>query len=108
VQAGTRLLASGSVGAAGPDGLRAVGDVPYEAEVLYLSRVTHRPVAVDRISVRSLDSSFSVDAVPLTESETRFTLAPVDVPAADTPRPGDPTQVVETPSPRPETTTASP
>jgi predicted phosphodiesterase len=99
--AGTRSLVSGSVGAAGPDGLRASGDVPYEAEVLYLDRVTHRPVAVDRISVRSLDSSFAVDRELLTEGEVPFSPAPLDVPESDTPRPGDPAQVVETPSPGP-------
>jgi predicted phosphodiesterase len=99
--AGTRYLLSGSVGGAGPDGLRATDDVPYEAEVLYFDRVTHRPVAVDRISVRSLDSSFSVDRELLAEGEQAFTPTPVDVPTEDTPRPDDPPQVVETPSPGP-------
>jgi hypothetical protein len=69
--------------------------------VLYFDRVTHRPVAVDRISVRSLDSSFSVDRELLAEGEQAFSPTPVDVPTEDTPRPDDPSQVVETPSPGP-------
>jgi predicted phosphodiesterase len=98
VTAGTRTLLTGSVGGAGPDGLRAADDVPYEAQVLYLDRLTRRPVAVDRISVRSLAGSFSVDRELLPEGERPFTPAPVEVPTEDTPRPDDPPTVVETPT----------
>ena len=101
VESGTRFLLSGSVGAAGPDGLRAEQDVAAEAEVIYLDRATRRPVAVDRISVRSLEGSFSVDRELLPEGEGTFIPEPVEVPADDTPRPDDPVEVVETPTPVP-------
>jgi hypothetical protein len=99
--AGTRHLETGTVGAAGPDGLRAAGDVASEAEVLYFDRATRRPVAVDRITVRSLEGFFSVDRELLGEGETAFEPQPVQVPAEKTPRPGDPSEVVETPTPAP-------
>jgi predicted phosphodiesterase len=102
VKGGTRYLLSGSVGGAGPDGLRATQDVPYEAEVLYFDPATRRPVAVDRISVQSLEGSFSVDRELLNEGGSTFVPEPVDVPVEDSPRPDDPTQVVETPTPAPQ------
>jgi predicted phosphodiesterase len=102
LKAGTRYLLTGSVGAAGPDGLRAAEDVAYEAQVIYFDLATRRPVAVDRISVRSLEGFFSVDRELLAEGERPFVPAPVEVPVEDTPRPGDPSQVVETPTPTPD------
>jgi hypothetical protein len=97
VVAGTRHLLTGSVGAAGPDGLRAEQDVPYQAQVLYFDPLTRRPVAVDRITVGSLAGSFSVDRELLPEGGGAFRPAPIDVPAEATPRPGDPAEIVETP-----------
>jgi predicted phosphodiesterase len=99
--AGTRLLQTGTVGGAGPDGLRATEDVAYEAEVLYFDVTTKRPVAVDRITVRSLEGFFSVDRELLVEGDTPFAPQPLDVPADKTPRPDDPSEVVETPTPAP-------
>jgi len=103
--AGTRYLLTGSVGAAGPDGLRAGQDVPYQAEVLYFDPATRRPLAVDRITVRSLQGSFSVDRELLPEGGRAFTPAPVEVPAEATPRPGEPAEIVETPPPAATSTT---
>src|SRR6266508_4475592 len=40
---GTRELRTGTVGGAGPDGLRAKQPVPYTAEVLYFDPATRRP-----------------------------------------------------------------
>jgi predicted phosphodiesterase len=77
---GTRTLQTGTVGAAGPDGLRSSGPPTQTAEVLYLDRVTRRPLAVDRITVRALESSFSVDRVLLPEGETPFAPDPLPVP----------------------------
>jgi predicted phosphodiesterase len=84
---GTRELRTGTVGGAGPDGLRAKQPVPYTAEVLYFDPGTHRPVAVDRITVAALDSSFSVDRELLGEGSAAFTPDPVEVPADLLPAP---------------------
>jgi hypothetical protein len=78
---GTRELRTGTVGGAGPDGLRAKEPVPYTAEVLYFDPETRRPVAVDRITVGALESSFSVDRELLDEGSNAFVLDPVDIPA---------------------------
>jgi hypothetical protein len=78
---GTRELRTGTVGGAGPDGLRAKEPVPYTAEVLYFDPDTRRPVAVDRITVGTLESSFSVDRELLDEGSKAFVLDPVDIPA---------------------------
>jgi predicted MPP superfamily phosphohydrolase len=78
---GTRELRTGTVGGAGPDGLRAKEPVPYTAEVLYFDPATRRPVAVDRITVGALESSFSVDRELLDEGSKAFVLDPVDIPA---------------------------
>ncbi len=81
---GTRLLTTGTVGGAGPDGLRARQPVPYSAEVLYFDPQTRRPIGVDRITVHSLESSFSVDRELLPEGETDFRYNPVAVPTTTT------------------------
>ncbi len=81
---GTRLLTTGTVGAAGPDGLRAKQTVPYGAEVLYFDARTRRPIGVDRITVHSLESSFSVDRELLPEGQEFFRYAPVPVPTTTT------------------------
>jgi predicted phosphodiesterase len=78
---GTRALRTGTVGGAGPDGLRAKEPVPYTAEVVYFDPDTRRPVAVDRITVGALESSFSVDRELLDEGSKAFVLDPVDIPA---------------------------
>jgi predicted phosphodiesterase len=77
---GTRTLRSGTAGAAGPDGLRAAEPPPATAEILYFSPATRRPLAVDRITVGPLESSFSVERVLLPEGETPFRPDPVPVP----------------------------
>jgi predicted phosphodiesterase len=77
---GTRLLTTGTMGGAGPDGLRARQPVPYSAEVLYFDPQTRRPIGVDRITVHSLESSFSVDRELLPEGQTTFRPNPVAVP----------------------------
>jgi len=77
---GTRTLTTGTVGGAGPDGLRAREPVPYTAEVVHFDPGTRRPVAVDRITVGALESSFSVDRELLPEGGVGFTPAPVEVP----------------------------
>jgi len=77
---GTRTLTTGTVGGAGPDGLRAREPVPYTAEVVHFDPGTRRPVAVDRITVGALESSFSVDRELLPEGGAGFTPAPVEVP----------------------------
>jgi predicted MPP superfamily phosphohydrolase len=84
---GTRELRTGTVGGAGPDGLRAKQPVPYTAEVLYFDPATHRPVAVDRIAVGALESSFSVDRELLDEGTRAFVPDPVEVPAELLPTP---------------------
>ncbi|HEY2959511.1 MAG TPA: metallophosphoesterase [Actinomycetota bacterium] len=84
---GTRELRTGTVGGAGPDGLRAKQPVPYTAEVLYFDPTTRRPVAVDRITVGALQSSFSVDRELLEEGATPFAPDPVQVPAELLPPP---------------------
>jgi predicted MPP superfamily phosphohydrolase len=84
---GTRELRTGTVGGAGPDGLRAKEPVPYTAEVLYFDPDTRRPVAVDRITVGALESSFSVDRELLDEGSKAFVLDPVDIPAELLPAP---------------------
>jgi predicted phosphodiesterase len=81
---GTRLLTTGTVGGAGPDGLRQKQPVPYSAEVLYFDPQTRRPIGVDRITVRSLESSFSVDRELLPEGQTPFQYNPVPVPTTTT------------------------
>jgi predicted phosphodiesterase len=80
VAGGTRTLQTGTVGAAGPDGLRAASPPPATAEILYFSPATRRPVAVDRITVGPLESSFSVERVLLPEGETPFRPNPLPVP----------------------------
>src|SRR6266508_2682550 len=84
---GTRELRTGTVGGAGPDGLRAKQPVPYTAEVLYFDPGSHRPVAVDRITVGALESSFSVDRELLGEGSGAFVPNPVEVPAELLPPP---------------------
>ena len=81
---GTRELTTGTVGAAGPDGLRAKETVPYGAEVLYFDPQTRRPIGVDRIAVHSLESAFSVDRELLPEGQGAFRYNPVAVPASTT------------------------
>jgi hypothetical protein len=81
---GTREIRTGTVGAAGPDGLRAKAPVPYAAEVLYFDPSTRRPIGVDRIAVHSLGSSFSVDRELLPEGQSPFSYHPVAAPAATT------------------------
>jgi hypothetical protein len=82
---GTRLLTTGTVGGAGPDGLRQKQPVPYSAEVLYFDAQTRRPIGVDRITVHSLESSFSVDRELLPEGQSPFRYDPVPVPTTTTP-----------------------
>jgi Icc-related predicted phosphoesterase len=77
---GTRVLQTGTIGAAGPDGLRVTDTPPSSAEILYFDPITRRPLAVDRITVRSLESSFSVERVLLPEGQTPFLPDPVEVP----------------------------
>jgi predicted phosphodiesterase len=77
---GTRVLQTGTIGAAGPDGLRVADPPPSSAEILYFDPTTRRPLAVDRITVRSLESFFSVERVLLPEGETPFLPDPVEVP----------------------------
>jgi predicted phosphodiesterase len=92
---GTRTLQTGTVGAAGPDGLRTAKLPPSTAEVIYFSRATRRPVAADRITVQSIGSSFSVERVLLPEGETPFAPNPLPVPPqveATTPGDGDQVQ----------------
>jgi predicted phosphodiesterase len=77
---GTRTLMSGTTGAGGPDNLRAPEPPPADAEVIYFDPTTHRPVAVDRISVRLPGSSFSVERLLLPEGAAPFTPDPLEVP----------------------------
>jgi hypothetical protein len=77
---GTRILRTGTAGAAGPDNLRAADPPPATAEILYFSPATRRPLAIDRITVGPLESSFSVERVLLPEGETPFRPDPVPVP----------------------------
>ncbi len=84
---GTRELTSGSVGAAGPDGLRSPVPVPSTAEIVSFDPGTRRPVAVDHIMVHSLESSFSVDRELLPEGGTPFAPNPVLVPPGLSPIP---------------------
>ncbi|HZD67702.1 MAG TPA: metallophosphoesterase [Actinomycetes bacterium] len=81
---GTRELTTGTVGGAGPDGLRARQPVPYGAEVLYFDTQTRRPIGVDRIAVHSLESAFSVDRELLPEGQGAFSYDPVTVPTTTT------------------------
>jgi predicted phosphodiesterase len=81
---GTRLLTTGTVGGAGPDGFRSTKPVPYSAEVLYFDAQTRRPIGVDRITVHSLESSFSVDRELLPEGQQPFRFDPVAVPSTTT------------------------
>jgi predicted phosphodiesterase len=81
---GTRLLTTGTIGGAGPDGLRQKQPVPYSAEVLYFDQRTRRPIGVDRITVHSLGSSFSVDRELLPEGQAPFQPNPVPVPSTTT------------------------
>jgi hypothetical protein len=77
---GTRTLMTGTTGAGGPDNFRAEDPPPADAEVLYFDAETHRPVAVDRITVRLPESSFSVERLLLAEGRTPFAPDPVEVP----------------------------
>jgi predicted phosphodiesterase len=77
---GTRTLMTGTTGAGGPDNFRAEDPPPADAEVLYFDAETHRPVAVDRITVRLPESSFSVERVLLPEGDIPFVPDPVEVP----------------------------
>jgi predicted phosphodiesterase len=77
---GTRTLLTGTTGAGGPDNFRAQDPPPADAQVVYFDPVTRRPVAVDRITVRLPQSSFSVDRVLLPEGETPFAPDPLEVP----------------------------
>jgi predicted phosphodiesterase len=77
---GTRILRTGTAGAAGPDNFRAADPPPATAEILYFSPATKRPLAVDRITVGPLESTFSVERVLLPEGETPFRPDPVPVP----------------------------
>jgi predicted phosphodiesterase len=81
---GTRQLTTGTIGASGPDGLRVKQPVPYSAEVLYFDPQTRRPIGVDRITVHSLESSFSVDRELLPEGQQFFSSNPVPVPTTTT------------------------
>jgi predicted phosphodiesterase len=91
---GTRTLQTGTVGAAGPDGLRVPDLPPATAEVLYFDPRTRRPLAADRITARPLQSSFSVERLLLPEGETPFVLDPLPVPPALQPAaPAQPGQV---------------
>jgi predicted phosphodiesterase len=102
VAGGTRILRAGTAGAAGPDGLRAADPPPATAEILYFSSATRRPLAVDRITVGPLESSFSVERVLLPEGEAPFRPAPVPVPPElqQTP-PTTAGQVIEAPGAEP-------
>jgi Calcineurin-like phosphoesterase len=84
---GSRELRTGTVGGAGPDGLRAKEPVPYTAEILYFDPDTRRPVAVDRITVGALESSFAVDRELLDEGSTAFAPDPVEIPEELLPAP---------------------
>jgi predicted phosphodiesterase len=91
---GTRTLQTGTVGQAGPDGLRAAELPPATAEVLYFNRVTHRPLAADRITARPLESSFSVERLLLAEGDTPFVPNPLPIPPElEAPGPAEPGQV---------------
>jgi predicted phosphodiesterase len=95
---GTRTLRTGTAGAAGPDSLRAADPPPATAEILYFHPATKRPLAVDRISVGPLESSFSVERVLLPEGQTPFLADPVPVPPELLePPPTTAGQVVEVP-----------
>ncbi|HET6747773.1 MAG TPA: metallophosphoesterase [Actinomycetes bacterium] len=95
---GTRTLRTGTAGAAGPDSFRAADPPPATAEILYFHPATKRPLAVDRISVGPLESSFSVERVLLPEGQTPFLANPVPVPPELLePPPTTAGQVVEVP-----------
>jgi predicted phosphodiesterase len=85
---GTRTLMTGSTGAAGPDNFRATDPPPADAQVLYFDPETRRPVAVDRITVRLPQSSFSVERVLLPEGATAFSPQPLAVPPGLVQTPG--------------------
>jgi len=85
---GTRTLMSGTTGAGGPDNFRAQDPPSADAEVIYFDPATHRPVAVDRISVRLPGSSFSVERLLLPEGATAFAPDPLVVPPDLVPTPG--------------------
>ena len=95
VDYGTRELTDATTGAAGPDGLRQPNPPPYGAEVVYLDAATRRPIALDQVTVRSLEAEFSVRRLVLPEGTAGFTPNPVPVPAPDAPQPGDETTVIE-------------
>jgi predicted phosphodiesterase len=94
---GTRTLRTGTAGAAGPDNLRAADPPPATAEILYFSPATRRPLAVDRITVGPLESSFSVERLLLPEGETPFRPEPLAVPPELRPAPPTTGQVIEAP-----------
>jgi predicted phosphodiesterase len=95
---GTRILRTGTAGAAGPDNLRAADPPPATAEILYFSPATRRPLAIDRITVGPLESSFSVERLLLSEGETPFRPAPLPVPPElQQPPPTTAGQVIEAP-----------
>jgi predicted phosphodiesterase len=77
---GTRSLMAGTTGAAGPDNFRAEERPTADAQVVYFDAETNRPVAVDRITVRLPESSFSVERLLLPEGGTPFTPDPVEIP----------------------------
>jgi predicted phosphodiesterase len=77
---GTRTLMTGTAGAGGPDNFRAKDPPPADAQVVYFDPETRRPVAVDRITVRLPESSFSVERVLLPEGELAFAPNPLEVP----------------------------
>jgi predicted phosphodiesterase len=85
---GTRTLQTGTVGAGGPDNFRAEDPPPADAQVIYFDPQTHRPVAVDRITVRLPGSSFSVERLLLPEGATPFAPNPLEVPPDLVPAPG--------------------
>jgi predicted phosphodiesterase len=85
---GTRTLQTGTVGAGGPDNFRAKDPPPADAQVIYFDPQTHRPVAVDRISVRLPGSSFSVERLLLPEGAAPFAPNPLEVPPDLVPAPG--------------------
>jgi predicted phosphodiesterase len=87
VVGGTRTLRTGTAGAAGPDNFRAADPVPATAEILYFHPATKRPLAVDRITVGPLESSFSVERLLLPEGQTPFRPDPVPVPPELRPAP---------------------
>jgi hypothetical protein len=84
---GTRTLMAGTTGAGGPDNFRAEAPPPADAQVIYFDPETRRPVAVDRITVRLPESSFSVERVLLPEGATPFTPDPLEVPPELRPAP---------------------